>query len=328
MSVALVPARPRAVARWLPVVLWLALTLGLWLAARALPWRDAMAQLARVTWWWGALAVLANLVPLAVWAQEWRILTPVFPRVAYRRMFEVVTVMAAVLNSIPFFAGEASGVALLIARAGVSRGAALSVLAVDQLLGGVAKIVILGGAAMLVPLPSWLRAGILVLVVGVVALLVLLVPLAHRWESMRARLLDAPGMARRLIADLVTWGRHLEALRETRRLGAVAALVLGKKLVELLGILAVQAAFGLEPSLASAVLVLATLAIATMLPVAPANLGVYEAAVYAAYRYVGVSPEFAIGLAIVQHLCFLIPTLGTGYLMLTLRQVLPRAGSS
>jgi uncharacterized protein (TIRG00374 family) len=274
---------------------------------------------------WIAAAIIANLIPLPVWALEWRLLSPGTIRVAYARMFEVVSVMAAVLNSVPFFAGEASGVAMLIGRAGLSRGAALSVLAMDQLLGGLVKIVVLAAAAILVPVPTWLRAGIFFLVLGVVAMLSVFVPLAHRWDAIRIRMLRRPSRLRRVVARLASWGEHLDAIRETHRVWKVSLLALGKKSVELLGILAVQMAFGLAPSFSAAVLVLAALAIATMMPVAPANVGVYEAMVFAAYRFVGVPIETALGLAVVQHVCFLLPMLATGYFMLTLRQLRRRS---
>lgn len=314
----------RRPATWLLPALWIALTVALVFAVRGLPWRSAAEQAGRIGAAWPLVAVAAYLVVLPLWALEWRLLTPGAIRVAYASMFEVIAVMAAVLNSVPFFAGEASGVAMLIGRTGLSRGAALSVLAMDQLLGGLVKIVVLGTAALLVPLPIWLRAGILSLLLGVTLMLCVFVPLAHRWASMRDRLLERPSRVRRLAARLASWGQHLDAIRETHRVWRVSLVALSRKVVELLGIVAVQVAFGLEPSPAAAVLVLAVLAIATMLPVAPANIGVYEAAVFAAYRYMGVPADTALGLAVVQHLCFLLPTLATGYLTLTLRQVLPR----
>ena len=57
----------------------------------------------------------------------------------------------------------------------------------------------------------------------------------------------------------------------------------------------------------------------------PANVGVYEATVFAVYRYLGVPADAALAMAAVQHICFLIPTLGTGYVTMTLRQLLPRS---
>ncbi|MEX2151901.1 MAG: lysylphosphatidylglycerol synthase transmembrane domain-containing protein [Gemmatimonadaceae bacterium] len=306
---------------WVSVVLWFALTLALVVGAPALPWQRAFEQMKVVETKWIAAAVLANLLVLPLWAAEWRLLVPGAIRVAYGRMFEVVAVTAAVLNSVPLFAGEASAVALLIARAGLSRGAALSVLAMDQLLVGFAKLTVLASAALVAPLPGWLRTGVLSLVLLVLAMLVVLLPLAHGWTSIRDRLLARRSSIRVGAARLVEWGAHFDVLREGRRAWRVALLALAKKAAELVGILAVQMAFGIEPSIAAALLLLGALAITTLLPVAPANLGVYEATVFATYRFLGVPAEAALGLAIVQHLCVLLPSLATGYCILTLRQL-------
>jgi uncharacterized protein (TIRG00374 family) len=304
--------------------LWIVLTVALITLLPGLPWQRATDQVRRSETAWIAAAVLANLMILPLWAAEWRLLVPGVARLAFARMFEVVATTAAVLNSVPFFAGEASAVALLIDRAGLSRGAALSVLAMDQLLVGLAKLAVLAAAAVYAPLPAWLRAGLLSLVGAVAALLLVLLALAHRWEWVRARLLARPSRVRDALAHVVSWGAHFDAMRDWWRIWRVALLALTKKSAELLGILAVQVAFGLEPSLGGALLVLAGLSVTTLLPVAPANLGVYEATVYATYRYLHVPAETALGLAVVQHLCFLLPALATGYLTLTLRQLLPR----
>jgi len=310
------------------LLVWVTLTVALYFAARALPWESVYEQLKRMHPAWVLAAVLAYIAPLLVWAAEWRVLAPRLHRVGYWTMFEIVSVMAAVLNSIPFFAGEATGVALLVTRAGLPRGAALSVLAMDQLVGGMVKIVLLVVAATFVPLPGWLRAGVIALAAGVAVLFALLVPLAHRWTQAHDRLLAKATPGRQLVAAVLSWGEHLEAIRETHRVSKVALLALGRKSAELLGVLAVQMAFGLEPSMSAALLVLAALAIATMIPVSPGNLGVYEATVFAAYRFVGMPIDTAIGLALVQHACFLVPTLATGYLTATLRQLVPRVTTS
>jgi hypothetical protein len=306
------------------VALWVVLTVAVVVAIPGLPWHRAVEQVRRSEPAWLVAAVFANLLILPLWAAEWRLLAPGSTRVTYARMFEVVAITAAVLNSVPFFAGEASAVALLVTRAALSHGAALSVLAMDQLLVGLAKLAVLAAAAIYAPLPTWLRAGILSLVLGVAALLSVLVPLAHRWDMVKTRLVERPSRLRNAIARAASWGAHLDAIRDARRVWRVMLLALAKKSAELLGILAVQVAFGLEPSVASGLLILAGLAVTTLLPVAPANLGVYEATVFASYRFLGVSTETALGLAVVQHLCFLLPALATGYLTLTLRQLLPR----
>lgn len=307
--------------RWVPLAIWTALTIALVMAGRSLPWRHAADQMRQAAPSWLLVALLANLAILPLWAAEWRLLVPGAARMPYARMTEVVAVTAAVLNSIPLFAGEASAVALLMSRGGLTRGAALSVLAMDQLLVGFAKLSVLAVTALTAPIPDWLRAGILSLIGAVTVLAALLVFLAYRWTDLRDRLLSQPSRVRRAIASLAAWGIHFDALREGRRALGVASLALGKKAAELLAIVAIQVAFGLEPSVALGLLVLSALAITTLLPLAPANLGVYEGTVFAVYVYAGVPADVALALAVVQHLCFLLPPLATGYLILTMRQV-------
>ncbi|MEX2178103.1 MAG: lysylphosphatidylglycerol synthase transmembrane domain-containing protein [Gemmatimonadaceae bacterium] len=316
--------RRSTVTAWLLPILWLALTLALVQVLRTLPLDRAVAELQRVKPMWLVLALAVNFAILPLWALEWRILVPGTARILYARMFEVVAVTASVLNSVPFLAGEASAVALLIARAGLSRGAALSVLAMDQLLVAFAKLSVLSLAVAIAPIPIWLRKGFVLLLLVLVASLALLVPLAHHWSAIRERLLAMPTTTRRLLGALAAWGQHLDALREPRRLWQVAVLTLLKKAAEVAAVLAVQAAFGVEPSLSTAVLIVAALALSTLVPIAPANLGIYEATVFAVYRFVGTPAETALGLAVVQHLCFLLPSIGTGYALLTLRQLMPR----
>jgi uncharacterized protein (TIRG00374 family) len=314
--------------RLFAVTLWFGLTAALIVALRALPWQNTLQRMARTDPSWSAVAVAANIGILAVWAAEWRLLAPSAFGVLYSAMFEIVATMAAVLNSIPFFAGEATGVALLVDRAGLARGAALSVLAMDQLLSGIGKLTVLGLVAVTIPLPSWLKTGVVTLVGGVVALLVVLLAVAHGWEGMRARLAARVSTPRRVLARIVSVGAHLEALRQTHRVWRIMLLALAKKVIELTAIVAVQLALGVEPSFGTALLVLASIAVATLAPIAPANIGVYEAAVFAAYRFSGVPAETALALAVVQHICFLVPMLTTGYVILTVRQVALRRRTS
>lgn len=302
---------------------WVVLTAALIGVARTLPWKDALHQMTHARAPWLLAAVTVNVGIIVLWAAEWRLLAPRAAAVSYGRMFECVAAMAAVLNSVPFFAGEATGVAWLITRLGLTRGAALSVLALDQLMSGVGKLAVLAATALVVPLPVWLRGGILGLTLGVALLLAVLVSLAHRWERMRNSL-SQDRLWAQLLARGVSIGRHLDALRESGRVTRVSAIAVAKKTVELTAIMCVQMAFGMDPTIGASLIVLACISIANIAPISPANVGVYEAAAFAGYRYAGVSADMALGLALVQHLCFLVPMLTTGYALLTLRQ-LPRA---
>jgi uncharacterized membrane protein YbhN (UPF0104 family) len=79
------------------------------------------------------------------------------------------------------------------------------------------------------------------------------------------------------------------------------------------GILVVQRSLGLDLPLGTALLVLASVNFATIVSVSPGNLGVFEAASFAAYRITGISAGDALTLSLVQHVCYLIPMVGVGY---------------
>jgi hypothetical protein len=98
----------------------------------------------------------------------------------------------------------------------------------------------------------------------------------------------------------------LEPLRSPARGLLALALALLKKAVEVAAILCVQRAFGLSLPLSAAIVVLAVLNLATLLPLVPGNVGVFEAAVVLALTRFGVGPEQALGVAVVQHLCYFV----------------------
>jgi uncharacterized membrane protein YbhN (UPF0104 family) len=117
----------------------------------------------------------------------------------------------------------------------------------------------------------------------------------------------------RVVSLAARWSRDLESLRRPWRFGLALICSAGSKAVEALAIVAVQHAFGLTFPFPTTVLVLAASILGTIAPVAPANLGVYEGAVVAAYRHAGVPAELALALAVVSHACLLLGTAAVGY---------------
>jgi uncharacterized membrane protein YbhN (UPF0104 family) len=65
----------------------------------------------------------------------------------------------------------------------------------------------------------------------------------------------------------------------------------------------------------STVVVLAAVTFATLVSLAPSDLGIYEASAFAAYRLLGVPPAEALALGLLHHACFLVPLVGTGYVL-------------
>jgi uncharacterized membrane protein YbhN (UPF0104 family) len=97
------------------------------------------------------------------------------------------------------------------------------------------------------------------------------------------------------------------------------AIGLAMRATEALAMIAVQHALGVDLPLAGTLLVLSSVVLATMLPIAPANVGVYEGAAVLAYRWMGVDAESALALALLQHLAYLAAMGGAGWSAVTLR---------
>jgi uncharacterized membrane protein YbhN (UPF0104 family) len=259
---------------------------------------------------WVVLAVACFLSILPLWALEWCILAPRDGRPLFIRMLGVIAMTSSVLNTTPMLVGEAAAVVFLVTRAGLARAAALSVLAMDQLVLGIAKVSLLVLATWLLALPLWMERGLRGLGLGVALLLVAL--LAVAWGE-RTVTRVAAGLPERAGRALHAVAAALAPLRSPWRGGSALALALLKKIAEILAIVCIQRAFGVALPLSSAVLVLAALNLATLLPVVPGNVGVYEAVTVLAYGYMGVDAERALGMALVQHACYFTALALPGY---------------
>ena len=308
--------------RWTWVIALVVATSLLVVIFNNVDWRRAWLELHRIRPGWLVLAIGFNLAILAFWSLQWTVFLPRGLRVTYRRMFENIAMMAMVTNSAPFMMGHASGVLLLARRGRVGHTVALSVMTLDQLAEGIAKISVLLVVALFIPLPPWLRQGILVLVAGVLGFLIVLLWFAHRHRAPARPMEHARPSLLQAVAHFVSrWAHHLEALRSFKVFGVGLVLALAMKGAEAMAIFAIQRSFGLDLPLWSVLLVLATVGLATMVAVVPGNLGVYEATVFFVYQYVGATPEQALGLALFQHLCYLIPLAGTGYLLVLVQNL-------
>ena len=303
-------------ASWSPTLLrggiLLGATLLLVVALQDIDW-DRLLQLLRgLRLPWVAVAIGLNGSIIVLWSLQWRILVPGEDSVTWADMFLVVSAMAMISNSVPFMVGQASGVLLLARYGRIGPASALSVYTMEQVAEGIAKIAVVVGVALFAPLPPWLARGVQGLAVLVSVLGVTFIVLAFRFRHPPSapRPAGALGRLKRFGAQ---WAHSLEGLRTPRVFGAALALALGMKTAELGGILAVQHSLGLDLPVGTALLVLASVNFATIVSVSPGNLGVFEAASFAAYRLTGVSPEHALTLSLVQHVCYLIPMLGVGY---------------
>lgn len=264
---------------------------------------------------WLFLAVFFNACILGVWSSLWRLLLPEKISVSFARIFQANSFMSTSCNTIPFPGGHAVGVMALARRAEVGHTVALSVLALDQLMEGFAKIFVLTLVAMLVPLPDRMGQAILVFIVAIGLFATIMFYFAHK-KPVDGKEPEAVSLAGKVRIFVSRWSAHLEVLRDMRIFGLGLLLALLMMFSQTLGIWAVQKSLDLDLPVWAPILVMGALNLATVLPVTPGNFGIYEGTAFLVYQFCGLTPELALSLALLQHLCFLIPMVGSGYLVL------------
>lgn len=325
----LAAARPLS---WRSRLLWI----GLWLvfggilawAATFIGWEQVGEALRKADPVWVGMAIAANLCGLPMWAQAIRLFTPAAEPKPFWPVLGVLAIIVAAIQSLSIFAGAATAAVLFVRRVGMSTGAMISVLALEQLSSGIAKVLLIGAAILSTSAPVSLKAagGSLLLVVAL--LFAVLVWGAHSGEAVARLARHFPPWIARWILRIGEWTSHLEALREPRRYFAAVLLTLGRRMMETSAILCTQKAIGIPVSVELGLLVIAAIALATIIPGPPGNLGMYEAAVVLAYSWGGVGAETAVAAALLQHFAFLVAALTPGYILLMVwrGRIFERAG--
>ena len=282
-------------------ITWIVASALVWFLARGVHTERLWALLEHANALWIALALFLNLCILVCWTQQWRTLTPTARRIGAGRMLSIVGITSLIGNVIPG-SGQISTILLLVREPNVTYASAVSVLALDQLAEAVSKTGIVLFAAALLPLPQEMKRAVFILGIAAAISLIALVVLANqkRW--------------------LVRFVSELESLRNMRRMSTAIGYCIGAKFFEFAAIVAVQRALGQEISLSVTVLVEAAILLGTIFPLSPGNIGTYEASVSIVYKQFGVAPDVALGLALVQHVCVLLSTVGVGYVFLVMHR--------
>jgi uncharacterized membrane protein YbhN (UPF0104 family) len=302
------PRRQRKQILWW-IVGWVVAVFFLAAFVRSFDLRAAWQLIADAKPGWIVVALLANFAVLPLLTAQWKWLLPKARPIAWGRLWECVTLALSAMNTIPFGGGHAVTVALIAQRGGAGWAGALSLIALEQLCDAFAKLALILTALSIAPLPKGFRTAAWVLTAMMVVGLGVLLWLAHHPAGASAKGWRAK------------WGQHLEVLKNPGLLSIAVGLSLAIKLCGLAAIYAVQRSLGVELPFTTTALVLSAVTLATLVSISPSDLGVHEAAAFGAYRLLGVPPGEAAALGLVQHACFFLPIVGTGYALTFWRMV-------
>jgi uncharacterized membrane protein YbhN (UPF0104 family) len=303
----------RSFPTWL---IWLSLAAALGAAAFLVPWHQVWAALldANKRMLLIAVAICLTGVPVAV--LQWLLLVPSRFRVPFARMFEIVALTVTARGSLPFLAGDASSVGLLVLRGGLTTGAAVLVLTLEQMFSGLGKVAMVCASLASASLPPAFVAAGISLVVMVVGLFVVMLAASHYGRLLHRLAALFPARVENWIRRLADLTDHLELLRHPLRASGVLALMTVKKVIEIAVTLSVANAVGIDLPLWNAVLVVTALDLIGAIPGPPSGLGLFEATAVFVYHALGVSPGLALAAAILQHAVYLGTDFFYGYAVL------------
>ena len=264
---------------------------------------------------WLVVGFLFNFLILIVWTALWSILFPRNISVSFWRLFQINTFMSTSCNTLPFPGGHAFGLVLLARLAKVKHSVALSVLALDQMMEGIVKVLILTLATSFSPLPEQMQKGFQVFILLILIFSIIMFYAAHKIPEKILKEKAPSTLFFKFKIFISQWAGHLEVLKDYRVFCLGLSLALVMMALQVFGIWAVQKSLGQVIPFWTTILVMAALNLATIFPLTPANFGVYEATALLIYQYAGFSLEVSLSLAFLQHICFLVPMAGTGWMV-------------
>jgi len=304
------------------ILIWLVVAYFFYEFFKTVDFNQAWKEIENASAGWLVAAFLFNLSILLVWTSLWSVLIPKAIFVPFQNLLQANSFMSTSCNSIPFPGGHAVGLVLFARLAQIQHSVALSVLALDQMMEGIVKVVVLILAASFSPLPEQMEQSIQVFIILIFLFIAIMFYAAYKIPEVKNS--DEKfsfSLIFKFKKFVSQWAGHLEILRDYRVFSSGLFLALVMMVLQALGIWATQMSLGQELPFWTTILVMAALNLATIFPITPGNFGVYEATAFLIYKFAGLSPEMALSLAFLQHICFLVPMAGTGWVVLLIRSL-------
>lgn len=275
-------------------------------------------QLRATRWSWLLLAAAAG--PMGVWARarRWWYLFP--PGSDPPGLLAAMMIGYMANNVLPLRAGELVRVAVVARRWGRGFWTAVATSIVERLLDSVVVVGLLAVLVFLLPVPGYLVGGaVTLLAVDVVATAALAAVAA--WPGAGRRLLARltrrwPAVQASSVRMLDTFVQGLDGIRAPRHLPALVAWTVIVWVLPAFGAWSALRAVNLDLSWLAAWTVLAFVGLSISIPSAPGFVGVYHFAAAKAVAMFGVAGAAGLGFALVFHASQFVPVTLVGWIFL------------
>jgi uncharacterized membrane protein YbhN (UPF0104 family) len=309
--------------RLLTTVATLALGAGLvWMAGRGLDLAELQAGVASLRYWplvLGAILLMGGPLVLAV---EWRIILRGGGERAlgYPTLARMTIITLFWQNVCHFMLGYGWALHRFVNREKIRPAAALGVVSIDQLAEGIAKAFFSGTLVFYMTAPEQAAALLPFCYLAAPIGYFLLRPVLRRavaWLAGREE--RSPSGRKRLVSGAML--RPYVAMWNELAVWSCVGLAMFKKMFRVAAAFAAQAALGLDLPLVAAFVFIAVLDIATLLPLIPGHMGVYEATAAATYVRFGAGPESALLIGVLYHIMFLMAAIVPAAVVAAVRMI-------
>ena len=273
---------------------------------RQLEWDKLAAALASAKWWPLLISSVLYFVCLFAKALSWRIMLAPDHVVKTGRLFRYTIAAFAASAITPARAGELLRVWALKKRDGVPAADTTAVALAEKLLDAVSLLIVVAPVPLLLPsLPDWVAHTMLVLggiAFGIFIAIWFAVGRIHEPRSWFGKFIH---------------GMH--AFREPRRLLAALGVLVLMWFADLLAVMLVLHAVGLDVPVAGGLFILFSFNLAIAVPSTPAQVGALQLGALVATRILGIPDEPALAFALLYQAMQVIPLLAVG--LVTARSV-------
>lgn len=235
--------------------------------------------------------------------------------VKFSKMVQLISIFSMAVNVLPFWGGHALMIYLLGQKEKIKKTVALSVVTLDQIIEGFAKIFLFGAVAFSAYFPPWMKTGMKSFLALILVTYSVFFFLAYKYRDHADELHDLSGpLWSRVSRIFKKWAHHLHVLRNWRPLVLTVALATFMKFLEVLAVFFIQIALGVELGFMAAVVAVAAISLATTLPLTPGRLGIFEAGAMVTYQFLGLDPTQGLALGVMIHVVHTVPFILAGYL--------------
>lgn len=288
-----------------------ALTLGmvalLVYYARTVHWDAAWRAIRSASPWLLLLAALANLATVAVKALVWWIFLRPVGAPSLGLAMRATAAGAGINNLLIANSGEAARAVLVTRSSEASGTGVVAALALERLFDFIGYVLVLIGAAFLLPLPEsvarWRPEAVAMLGAIVVVLIALLAHAPHPPPDTEV----LTGMIARMRAGFERFIERLAHIVTMRRMGAALVLTLVNWATQIASYHLTAVAAHFPISLAGSITAMLLVNVGFLVRATPGNVGVFQLVYAATAQAMGLSSDAAVGVALLLQVVQNVP---------------------